>query len=273
MKIETEEINLKVDGINLKGWFYKPQVKDKGSNDIKNTDEKPVLVLCHGIPGGKQQVKQEGENDGGYPALAYECVREGFSTFHFNFRGTRESQGNFDLKGWTRDLQAFLDYLDEKNYFRGRGYYLWGFSAGAAVSTWVTARDKRIKRAVLAACPWDFEELFPRGKEKEVLDTFRERGIIREETYPEDTEKWLLDIYEMSPKSHIDKISSTPLFLVHGSDDELISYSAAFNLYENTKAPGDLLILSNGKHQLRKDRRAVEICLEWLKGSTGKFFA
>jgi len=86
------DISLQSEGLKLKGEVYFPYSQD--------WEPSPALCLCHGIPGGGPP----DPNDPGYPALAERFSQSGFITAIFNFRGTGDSEGNFDIAGWTRDL-------------------------------------------------------------------------------------------------------------------------------------------------------------------------
>ena len=103
--MKEEEIAIQVENLTLRGRAYWPEgVNCPGK-------ERPLLILCHGIPraGTVTEKTASGEEDGGYPVLACRCADLGMPVFHFNFRGTGESEGDFDLSGWARDLAAFLD--------------------------------------------------------------------------------------------------------------------------------------------------------------------
>lgn len=257
--MQVEEHIIVIDGLRLRGrscWPERePRIKGKAG---------PLLILCHGIPGAAPQTKTgPGEQDGGYQALADRCVRDGFKVFHFNFRGAGESEGNFDLAGWKRDLAAVLDYWEKK---RGESsFLLWGFSAGAAVSCCVAALDPRVKGMVMAAAPAEFFSLFSPRERQLFLDRMRERGIIRDAAFPADKAKWLRDVYAASPLFYIEKIPPRPLLIIHGSRDELVSCRHAFQLYQAAGRNGQLVILPGGIHQLRRFPPAVERCLQWLK--------
>lgn len=112
----------------------------------------PLACICHGVPSGNPPDPA----DGGYPALAERVCNEGFGVFIFNFRGTGDSGGNFDLLGWTRDLQAVVDYLWDMDSVDRSRFSLVGFSAGAAVSVYVASKDKRISGVAACACPANF---------------------------------------------------------------------------------------------------------------------
>lgn len=263
--MQEEALEIQVEGIELVGRVCWPE-KGPGSSSHKNA---PLLILCHGIPGSKPDQKTV-EEDGGYPALAERCCREGFPVFYFNFRGTGESGGNFDLSGWKRDLAAWLDYWEKRE--PGRAFWLWGFSGGAAVSACVAARDPRVRAALLAACPAHFDGLFRRDELEGIIDRFRDLGIIREAGFPPDPEQWLKDILSINPEQCIEGAASRPLLLVHGSEDDIVPLEHAFRLQEKTGGRARLIIVPGAGHQLRKEEKAVANCLEWMKQLTKNNF-
>ncbi len=258
--MKIEDASIAVEGLSLVGRAYWP------CKELLRKGEKfPLLILCHGIPRGNPPGSdtEQNEEDRGYPALAERCIAEGLPCFHFNFRGTGESEGNFDLCGWGRDLVAVLDYW-EKHNFHQRGFYLWGFSAGAAVSCYVASFDHRVKGVVLSACPAEFKSLFPLKDLDKILSRFREVGIIKDVSFPSDPVAWLEGIHSVNPLAYIARIAPRPLLIVHGTGDELIPCEHAFKLYEQAGDPKQLLIIPGAAHQLRKSQEAVSGGLEWL---------
>jgi len=260
--MEIEEIKIRVEGNNLVGRAYLSHGQSSG--------KAPLLILCHGIPRGDAVLEEQGQSrnkdDGGYPALAERCTAEGLPCFHFNFRGTGESEGDFDLLGWGRDLSAVLDYWGKRNLFEH--FFLWGFSAGAAVSAYVAASDRRVKAVALAACPAEFNSLFTVKDLDGIIARFRKIGIIRNKNFPADPGSWLEGIYSVKPLYYMAKISPRPLLIVHGSEDELIPCEHAFKLFAQAGEPKQLLLIPGAAHQLRKSREAVSGCLEWFKRLT-----
>lgn len=108
-----------------------------------------MLCLCHGMPHGGTA----DPNDRGYAGLAERFTEEGFLTVIFNFRGAGESEGNFDIRGWTRDLKVVLDHICKMKEADRSKVALMGFSAGAAVSIYVAAQDYRVSSIIACACP------------------------------------------------------------------------------------------------------------------------
>lgn len=261
--MDVDEIKIRVEGYNLVGRVYWPE--------RRLARKAPLLILCHGIPRGNvapEEKEQNGqsnskEEDGGYPALAESCVAEGFPCFHFNFRGTGESEGNFDLPGWGRDLNGVLDYWEKQNLFER--FYLWGFSAGAAVSAYVAASDTRVKAVALAACPAEFNGLFPLKDLDSIILRFRTTGIIRDPAFPAAPVSWLAGIHSIKPLNYVAQISPRPLLIIHGTADELVPYEHALKLLARAGEPKQFLSIPRGGHQLRKNREAVSGALAWFK--------
>lgn len=262
MKVEEIQIGV-VEGLTLKGRAYWPGT---GGNQA-GWKETPLLILCHGVPRAKpipEEEKKKEEEDGGYAALAERCLTEGFPCFHFNFRGTGESGGNFDVLGWTRDLAAVLDYWEERDHYK-KGFYLWGFSVGGAVSCCVAAVDSRVKALVMAASPARFKTIITPWDLERRLDGFRKTGIIRDPSFPPDPGKWLKDTYSVNPLEYIAKVAPRPLLIIHGTEDEVIPVAHAEALYKQAGDSAEFLLLNNAGHQLRREPEAVTQCLEWFK--------
>ncbi|MBI2853467.1 MAG: alpha/beta fold hydrolase [Chloroflexi bacterium] len=220
----------------------------------------PVVCLCHGIPHGSRDA-----NDGGYPLLAERCCREGFATMIFNFRGTGESEGNLDMPGWARDLTVVLDYaVSLPGVDRGRVNLL-GFSAGAAVSIYVAARDRRVTAVASCASPADFRILPNMDRAREFINHLRSIYAIRDPDFPPSASSWIDGFSEISPLKWVGCIAPRPLLIVHGEQDDLVPVADAYRLHEKAKEPKELCIIPGAGHRLRRDPRAMDIALDWLK--------
>ena len=129
--MKRNKVLLESDNLDLVGEVYYPEAVD---------EPYPAICLCHGIPLGQQH----SPGDSGYPGLAQRLCDAGFVTLIFNFRGTGQSQGNLDMLGWTRDLEAAIDFLSSLDEVDKSRLCLLGSSGGAAVSVYVAANDTRV---------------------------------------------------------------------------------------------------------------------------------
>lgn len=248
-------IVLEVDGIGIVGQLYLPD----------NRTQYPAVCLCHGIPSGNPS----DPGDGGYPRLAEQICRDGLAVLIFNFRGTGDSGGNFDILGWTRDLQAAIDHLCRLDSIDKSCLSLVGFSAGAAVSVYVASREKRVSGVAACACPTEFSLFTEADEPQSVIDRFRSIGAIQDAAFPPSVEDWLDGFRQVSPVNHIAGIAPRPLLLVHGSQDETVPVSHARRLYETAGEPKKLVVIDGAGHRLRQDGRAIGAVRDWLKYRRG----
>jgi dipeptidyl aminopeptidase/acylaminoacyl peptidase len=248
--MDVEEVRLKADGLELAGELHVPS---KGKVH-------PALCICHGIPAVPHD-----PTDKGYTLLAQQFCHAGFITLIFNFRGTGKSEGDLDILGWSRDLQAALDFLYNLKGLDKSRFCLLGFSGGAAVSVYTAARDSRVSSVVTCACPADFRSLSQRETPLETIQRFRQIGTIRDEDFPPSMEEWQKGFEIVSPIKWIAKISPRPLLLVHGDADELIPLEHAHRLYQKAKEPKELKIIPGAKHKMRLEKAAMDSVLDWLE--------
>ena len=247
--MEISEIRFSADGLELVGQLYIPS---KGRAH-------PALCICHGIPAHPPD-----PTDKGYALLAQRFCAAGFVSLIFNFRGTGRSQGNLDILGWTRDLQAAVDYLYNLKEIDKSRVCLLGFSGGAAVSVYVAAHDARVSLVVTCACPADFDSLSRKETPVETIQRFRQIGAIRDKDFPPSIEEWQKGFEMVCPVKWVDRISARPLLLIHGDADELIPVEHAHTLYRKAKEPKELKIIPGGKHKLRLEKTAMDCVLDWL---------
>jgi len=248
----NKTVTLEVDGLQIVGQLFLP---GEGGGLF------PTVCVCHGIPSGNPP----DPDDGGYPLLAEKLCGEGFAVFIFNFRGTGASEGNLDMPGWTRDLEAAIDYLYALPEVDRSHLMLLGFSGGAAVSVYVAAQDRRVSSVVACACPAEFTFSSIAEGPRSVVEHFRSIGAIRENGFPRSAGEWLKGFKLVSPVEYVARIAPRPLLVVHGSNDETVELSHAYRLYERAGEPKQIIVIEGATHRLRQNDKALARVLSWLK--------
>ncbi len=248
------DISLQSEGIKLKGEVYFPY-----SQDWKPS---PALCLCHGIPGGGPP----DPSDPGYPALAERFSQAGFITAIFNFRGTGDSGGNFDIAGWTRDLVVVLDYLYNMSEVDRRKISVMGFSAGAAVSVYIASQDSRVSSLIICACPTQFHFATNHESAESAIAQFRDIGIIREKDFPTSVADWMAGFNKVKPIAWIENISPRPLLIIQGTNDDVVDLQSALALHERAGEPKEILLIEGAGHRLRLEEQAMDGAINWLTG-------
>ena len=246
-----KEANLFVDGIKIVGQLYLP---DFGQAPY------PGVILCHGIPSGSVD-----PSDGGYPLLASSISKAGFAVYTFRFRGSGESQGNFDILGWLHDLEYAIDYMYHSANVIKRKIALVGFSAGAAVSICAAARDKKVSAVVACASPADFSSISETDKPEMSVAYFRKIGIIRDEGFPASPEKWADNFRQVNALKCVAEIARRPILLLQSENDKVVPVENSRKLFTQAKEPKQLRIFPGEEHRLRKHEEAVKTLIAWLK--------
>ncbi len=250
------DISLRVDGLKLVGEVCLPETRATG--------RLPALCLCHGIP-----ARAAVPGDQGYPLLAKSFCELGLITMIFNFRGAGLSEGNFDMLGWARDLEAAIDYLHQLPEVDSSRLLVMGFSGGAATAVYVAARDERIRALVTCAGPARFTMVETKEGRGRFLQQAREVGIIKDVGFPASEEQWAASFAEISPAKWISRISPRPLLIIHGEADELIPVSQARELYRKAGQPKELALIPGAGHRLRLDEKAMDIARGWVNKTAG----
>ncbi len=251
----VERVRLEVDGLRLVAEVYLP-----GGQGTR-----PSLCICHGVPAKRTPDPA----DRGYPVLAERFCGQGFAVLIFNFRGTGESEGNFDILGWTRDLEAAIDYLCQLDTVDRSRLSVMGFSGGALASVYCAAKDRRISSIVTCACPARFFDISEFSRIEEFLEHCRQVGIIRDSSFPPSVDEWARGFEAVSPLNWIHKIAPRPILIVHGDSDQTVDPSHAWELYHKAGKPKDIAIIAGGEHKLRLSEPAMSTALSWLKKVNG----
>ncbi len=250
----SERFELSVgEGVIIRGQVVKPLEKE---------EKYPTIIICHGIPQSKQTPH---ERNKGYEEVASFFAGHGFLSVIFNFRGTGESSGNFDLWGWQKDLNAVLDYILKHPEVKKEEVVLLGFSGGAATSCITAAKRKEIAKVFLLACPADFDFLFKNETPEFLINQARDIGIIRDVDFPRDDKKWYAEQVSFRPADYISLIAPRPLWLIHGVKDDLVLPSHADRLYEAAREPKKLIFIEGAPHQLRGYPGILELCVKEAK--------
>jgi alpha/beta superfamily hydrolase len=247
----TEKVSWLSDGLKIAGELFRPSTAKPPF---------PSLILCHGIPAGVKN-----PDDPGYPLLAERIRREGFLVLIFNFRGAGESEGNFDLLGWARDLEGALDFLGSRTEADAHRIYLMGFSGGGAVAICVAARRPEVAGLVSCASPAEFRDVATAEGLKGFWNRARESGIIRDPDFPSSFDDWQQGFLTLAPVAWVEHIPPRPLLILHGTRDDVVDVHHALKIYEKAKGKGELHLIEGAGHRLRVEKEAMDKALAFLK--------
>lgn len=168
------------------------------------------------------------------------------------------------MRGWHLDLDAVIDAVQDQPGIAPSSIHCIGFSAGGSVAAKIVSYHKHVASLLLMASPQDFSDILPRDPSL-LKAHFRSIGVIRDESFPPDLDRWYRDFLEVDPARWLPFVHPRPVGIVHGSRDETVPVGHAQRLFAAAWEPKRLTILEDAGHQLRKDPRVMQVIRNWLK--------
>ncbi|MFZ1518233.1 MAG: alpha/beta fold hydrolase [Ignavibacteriaceae bacterium] len=212
--LKYKDFNITVeDTIILRGWFvFSDSTKPKGT-----------IFLLHGI----------GSNKAAMLANAKSLVAAGFNCVLYDSRANGESEGLNCTFGFyeKKDLSSFIDSVSI--LFPGsEPYGALGHSLGAAIVIQSMKNDKRIKCAVAQSPFADLRNTIYDYSER--MYSIRINWIV-EKILERSEEIANFEVDKVNPSLDAEFIDQ-PVMIVHGLEDERISYKYGKEIYNNLKS-------------------------------------
>ena len=227
---------------------------------IPKNNKHPVIIMCHGWGSNKLGTWQ-----GLFVKAAREFCKKGFSVLRFDFRGSGDSEGEFEeqtVETMLEDLDCVLNNLD-KNYVNTDKIGLIGHSLGGKISLLKAAKDKRIKCLALWSTPASHRDTTSTDLIEEIMD--------RKNLYLNDSGVWINAKQMESCLNHdglkvIRKVN-VPVLIASGSEDTSIFPSQGKKLYKNTNKPKKLVFVKGADHAFLNDackKELFDITIKWF---------
>lgn len=221
VELGYEDIYLKsADGTKLNGWFL--TVDD--SIEVKGT-----VYFLHG---NAQNISQ-------HLASVYWLPEQGYQVFLLDYRGYGNSAGTPLLAEVLTDINAGFEFIANHPKTQNKPLYLLGQSLGASMSGYLVGsqpqmRDK-LSAVILDAAFSSYADISQHVASQSWVTWMFQYPISW--SMPDDYD--LIDV--------VDKISPTPLLIIHAKQDTLVPYQHSQLLLAKAKQPKALLSY-NGSH-------------------------
>ncbi len=177
----------------------------------------PGVLMCHGFTG------QKSESHFYLVALSRRLAEAGIASLRFDFRGSGESEGEFeDMTPLEEvsDARAALRQLAGIARVDERRLGIFGWSLGGLVATLTAAKEKSIKSAVLWAAVARPEKVFAANRAKGALNELKKHGRTDIGGLYLGRRFWDT-ICTIDPPAELAK-SKAPALLVHGTADTTV---------------------------------------------------
>jgi pimeloyl-ACP methyl ester carboxylesterase len=176
-------------------------------------------------------------------------------------RAARGQPGFFSIEGWVRDATAAIATL-RQGAFAGLPFVLAGSSAGGAVAAEAVSRGVPVDGLILLAAPAEWLS-FAAHPQEGVERITQDAGMAVDPAVVADPSAWGEEFKQVATERAIPDVT-VPILIVQGDQDFVVPPEHAQRIA--ARAPhAEMHVLSDGAHQLRRDPRALEIMVDWLR--------
>lgn len=214
-------------------------------------------MLCHGFPTLAIGAAKAGLS---FHTLADRIAdQQGAAVLAMNYRGCGESEGNFSITGWLRDVEAGIDALaalDEVSSIS-----LIGFGTGGALAICAGARRREVRSVAAFSPPADFADWS--DDPEHLLGHSRKIGVIADDAFPEDFDAWAAELDEVKAIDSAGDFAPRSLSIVHGGDDNVVPVFDS-RMVADAHGTAELRIIQGAGHLLRYDPRSIAVLMGWV---------
>lgn len=206
--IPFEEVTIKTDDSTVKGLFF------------KSKHSKGVTYYLHGKGSNLSHPKWK-------KISQYLVQNLNQDLLMIDYRGFGKSKGDLSYEGLLNDANAGYEYL--KKRYNEEQITVYGLSLGTAFATYV-AKENHPKQLILEA-PF-YSLLDVAHSTMPIVPVFMLKTVLK---YPFPSNEWIQEV-------------DCPIYIFHGTNDDIIPYNSSLRLAELTQSPCELTIIQGGCH-------------------------
>jgi len=236
--LEYSDVELEaVDGSALHGWWLEAKGTPKGS-----------VYFLHG----------NAENISTHIASVYWLPAAGYQVLLLDYRGFGRSQGTPHIPAVFLDIQAGFEWLLKQPGARDKPIFLFGQSLGAAMGSYLAATNTEMQQALDGVV---LEASFTRYRTI-TKDVASRHWLTWAFQWPA---AWSMP-RKYDPLDYIGAISPRPLLLIHGTQDEIIPFQQAEELFAAAQQPKFLLRYDGPHIGAMVDPELRQVMLDFMEG-------
>jgi len=247
------------DGEQIVGMLHVPSLKEE--------ERAPTILMLHGFTGHKSEAHRF------FVHVARSLCNAGFLVLRFDFRGSGDSDGEFEdmtVPGEVSDAVRAVDFVSGLDMVDPGKIGVIGLSMGGRVAAILASKDKRVKFVILySAALASLKDRLLKILERSELEKLErgEAAHIGNGWYLK--KSFFESVDSLVPLEILDKIR-VPVLIIHGDSDNVVPIDEAKKGYEILRGLNDkneLYIVKGGDHVFTKrehTQEVIEKTLRWL---------
>jgi dipeptidyl aminopeptidase/acylaminoacyl peptidase len=239
---------------------------------LESRGKAPGVVMLHGFTGNKV------ENHRLFVLTARALCDLGFVVFRFDFRGSGDSDGDFEdmtVPGEMNDAEEAISFLMTQRWVNREAVGVLGLSMGGRVAAVLASKDPRVKFVILYSAA--LTPLVPRFMSG--IKGYNSLKVMKEESNStvsiEVKAGWYLKkpffetVDETIPIDVMDQIK-VPILIVHGEKDQVVPLDDSikgFDVVKDLHPRNELYVVENGDHVFLNKQHTNQVIRktrEWL---------
>jgi esterase/lipase len=237
-------------------------------DDLKPEQKAPAIAMFHGFTGHKSETHRL------FVRIARALCSAGFVVLRFDFRGSGDSDGDFEemtVAGELSDAEQAITFLSGLPEVDDKTVGVIGLSMGGRVAAILTSKDSRVKFAVLySAALAPLKQRFWQGLNSETIGKL-EKGEAVQLNGGWYMKKPFFDTLDDTVPHEVMSRIRVPVLIVHGDSDQTVPLEGAMKGYEIVKdlnSKNELYIVKGGDHVFSTREHTQEVTektVGWLK--------
>ncbi|MEW6359386.1 MAG: alpha/beta fold hydrolase [Planctomycetota bacterium] len=225
----------------------------------------PAVLLCHGFTGQKIETHRL------FVTLSRAMEEQGVASLRFDFRGSGESEGDFDemtVSGEIADAQVAFAKLASHQKIDPERVGVLGLSLGGCVAACLAGRERRIASLALWSAVAEPAELLTDKLSPQERRILRQKGFLDRAGMPVG-KTFFKELPRIHPLEEIAK-SDCPVLIVHGTEDRSVPLAHAERYYAIVKSRPALVrkrILKGADHvfsSVKWTNQVVALTADWF---------
>jgi len=248
------------NGQQLIGILHVPDV-------LHSREKSPAIAMFHGFTGNKTEAHRL------FVQAARNLCNAGFIVLRFDFRGSGDSEGDFEdmtVPGEVSDAERSIDFLIDQPQVDEERIGVIGLSLGGRVASILASKDRRIKSVVLLSPALGaLKERFTSPIRDEALRRLRSGEAVKVSNGWYLKKSFFDTLDKPVPLKVMSKIKA-PILIVHGDNDQVVSIETSKKGYEivkNLNGKNELYAVKGGDHTFSEREHTTEVIekiREWL---------
>jgi len=234
---------------------------------LKTAAKSPGIAMFHGFTGNKSEAYRF------FIHVARALCDSGFVVLRFDFRGSGDSDGEFEdmtVPGEVSDAEEALTFFTRQRVVDKERIGVLGLSMGGRVAAILASRDSRVKFVILySAALSPLRRRFLSDIDRESLEKLNSGEAIRLRNGWYLKKPFFDSLDEPVPLDVTGRLK-VPVLLVHSDMDQVVPIDDSRKGYETVKnlnAKNEFYVVKGGDHvfsERKHAREVIEKTLEWL---------